>query len=105
MKKYIFTAEEFARLKKEKAADPKMTMTQFARRTGINPNTVAKAVSQSEFHGQVIEMFPMMKVKQAEARRRETEMQRLSVDQIGSLGVDTSLLHVRAAVMEWRKVA
>ena len=105
MKKYIFTESEFLRLKAEKASNPETTIADFSRRTGINPGTVSRAIRASEFNGQVIEMFPMMRIKQAEARRRTAEMQKVSASDVGKLNVDVSLLHVRAAVMDWRKAA
>lgn len=105
MQECIFDKEAFLALKAAKENNHRLTIAQFARKICRNPTTVSKAIKKSEFREDLFSLFPMMHTKAIEARRREVEMQKVDARDVGALNVDTSLLHVRAAVMDWRKVA
>ena len=100
-RKYIFSSDDFERLKSEKAKDPRMTLAQFARKIGVGPGTLSTGIKESEYRDDVFGLFPMMKTKSVEARRRETEKRSIPAGDIGTLPLNMSNPHVRAAVMRW----
>lgn len=68
---------------------------------GINQATLSKAIQRSEHFKEVARLYPRLGRKYTSESGRQNEMEVVPFDQI-NLQVDTGLLHVRAAVMDWR---
>lgn len=107
MRKFIFTEERLHHLRAVKAQGG--SLAKAAEEMGVNVGTLSLAIRSSEFQDEVFEMYPqMLRCRDVGGKpKREAEMQRITLEELHAEPpvVDTSLPHVRAAMMQWRGAA
>ncbi len=99
MARFIFGEPELHHLRA--AHSQGKTVKGVADEMGINQATLSKAIQRSEHLQKVVRLYPRLGQSYKRDDDRVGEMRAVSFDEI-NMRVDTSLLHVRAATMDWR---